>query len=607
MEQQTIIIPNLAIAGYRSFSKEPQYFDQFAKINLFIGQNNAGKSNVLRFLMELYQQASEQLHDHHFPKKEFSLDYALVQHLPDKPGMLLGTGEKIDIDELPPEHRLITHLSHQGQRSIAGQHFLKVMKKKAETDDTLLCWTLYKAPVRQGGTDIENVWSDAVASLLDSEIEELWKILTGKGYGGHRDNLEPDIRKRMATRPVQMKAQLIPAIRRIGEKGSSSDDFDGTGIIDRLAKLQHPSKLSSYQSEKKQFEDITNFLRDVVDCPDAVVEIPEEKHTIHVHMDGKVLPIESLGTGIHEVVILAAAATVLSKHVVCIEEPELHLNPILQRKLIRYLSKHTDNQYFITTHSNVLMDVPDAEIYHIKLVKGASIVERVTSGRQKSAVYEDLGYHPSDLLQANCIIWVEGPSDRIYLNWWLESMDKDLVEGIHYSIMFYGGRLLSHLSNAEIDQQHVDDFISLRRLNNRGVILIDSDRRDEDSDINATKQRLQDEFDSGPGHAWITQGREIENYLLAEQVEAAIKAVHPKVKEIGPFGKYDNTLKIQGGGGNATQADKIKVAREITKQNQPDLSMYDLKTQLNKLIEFIWESNSVPAAPKDEQHVLAPV
>ncbi|MCI5189334.1 MAG: hypothetical protein D3905_05960 [Candidatus Electrothrix sp. AS4_5] len=210
-----------------------------------------------------------------------------------------------------------------------------------------------------------------------------------------------------------------------------------------------------------------------------------------------------------------------------------------------------------------LMDVPEAEIYHIKLVNGASVVKRVTSGSHKSAICEDLGYHPSDLLQANCILWVEGPSDRIYLNWWLHSMDADLVEGIHYSIMFYGGRLLAHLSNAEIEQ-HVEEFISLRKINNRGVILIDSDRIDEDSDINSTKQRLQGQFDAGPGHAWITEGREIENYLPPEQVEAAIKAVHPKVKNSGPFGKYDNTLKIQGASGKETQANKVNVARHIT-------------------------------------------
>lgn len=49
----TILIPNLAIAGYRSFGAQTQYFDRFAKINIFIGQNNAGKSNVLRFLHEV--------------------------------------------------------------------------------------------------------------------------------------------------------------------------------------------------------------------------------------------------------------------------------------------------------------------------------------------------------------------------------------------------------------------------------------------------------------------------------------------------------------------------------------------------------------------------
>ncbi|RWX42799.1 hypothetical protein VT99_14321, partial [Candidatus Electrothrix marina] len=172
-----------------------------------------------------------------------------------------------------------------------------------------------------------------------------------------------------------------------------------------------------------------------------------------------------------------------------------------------------------------------------------------------------------------------------------KSMNEDLVEGIHYSIMFYGGRLLSHLSNAETESQDINDFISLRKLNNRGVILIDSDKEKSRSRINGTKRRLRDEFDTGPGHAWITEGREIENYLPAEQVEAAIGDVCPKAKKRGPFGKYDNTLKIKGGQGKATQANKVNVARHITEQYQADLSGYDLKKQLNKLTEFIREAN----------------
>ena len=86
----------------------------------------------------------------------------------------------------------------------------------------------------------------------------------------------------------------------------------------------------------------------------------------------------------------------------------------------------------------------------------------------------DLGYRASDLLQANCIIWVEGPSDRIYLKYWLKAYDPDLVEGVHYTIMFYGGRLLRHLS---ADDEEIDEFINLRRINQNLVIIIDSDRK----------------------------------------------------------------------------------------------------------------------------------
>lgn len=577
----TILIPNLAIAGYRSFGKQPQYFERFAKVNIFIGQNNAGKSNVLRFLHEIYPQASE--------RDGLKID-SLAKHLPDRPPILLGIGEEVDRTDpkrpvLPDDHRLVVGKQDEQQKKVAAEVFGKLFSEKSHLDKTALCWTLLTLPDRK---DHQESWSKAAKALQDHEMQQVWALLTGMGGGDRRNSWEPQVLQRMPASPKSIKTQLIPAIRQIGVKGSTSEAFDGTGIIERVAKLQNPGVHS--QTSRQSFNAIRDFLRDVIDRPEAAIEVPYERDTILVHMDGKVLPIESLGSGIHEVIILASAATVLEDHVVCIEEPELHLNPILQKKLLRYISRQTQNQYFITTHSAALMDTPGAEVYHVRLSGGASIVERATSNEHRSAVCEDLGYHPSDLLQANCVVWVEGPSDRIYLNWWLGSVAPDLVEGIHYSVMFYGGRLAAHLSQAP-DSAEIDDFISLRRLNRRGVMIIDSDRDKPHTPVNATKRRLQQEFDSGPGHAWITDGREIENYVQPTQVAKAITATHPKATQIADAGKYSSLMLIKSAKGRQTVASKVEVARYIADHFEPDLAMLDLKKRVLALRSFILDSN----------------
>jgi len=590
-EESIVLLKGFGFSGYRSFGNELTKIAPLRKVNLIIGKNNIGKSNIVNFLSEQYSYfVSKAKNQRQIGKHQDITFKDIDRHISEKRAdhRISFPVFRSEIDEyirklLPDDQRNRAH-RELAKKLLTSEHFSDV------NGDV---WFTYKSANYNGDFSLEVEVDDILPALEHHEWRSLWSALTNRRQGDIKAHWVPETIKAISYIPSQMpNIEVIPAIRKIGSAGSEAGDYSGEGIIERLAKIQNPPLVE--QADKEKFIAINNFVREVLENRSAEIEIPYERDMILIHMDKKTLPLESLGTGVHEVVILAAAATLLENTILCVEEPELHLHPLLQKKLVKYLADSTNNQYFFTTHSAHLLDAVESEIFHVTQFDGSSSVSAIASTKERSSICNDLGYKASDILQANCIIWVEGPSDRIYLNYWIAAKNPNLVEGVHYSIMFYGGRLFSHLTALDGDevQGRIDDFISVRKLNRNTVIMFDSDKEHSRARLNATKKRLKAEFDSGLGFAWVTKGREVENYLDYDKIEASVVAVHPSASHLLAKGEWENLLKYKKTRSTEERtASKVKVAKHYVENNDVDLSILDLNERIRDLCVFISEVN----------------
>jgi putative ATP-dependent endonuclease of the OLD family len=197
-------------------------------------------------------------------------------------------------------------------------------------------------------------------------------------------------------------------------------------------------------------------------------------------------------------------------------------------------------------------------------------------------VLDILGVRAGHVLQANCVIWVAGPSDRLYIRRWLDLWsDRGVVEGRDYACVFYGGRLARHLTMADAS----DDLLHLARINRRAIVVMDSDRRGPTAPIGTTKLRLQDEVTRAGGDAWITAGREIENYLSL-----------PVLRRIGfhasaAWGPYVDVPQEMGG----TRTDKLDLARRAAEATTfDDLDVLDLIERIDAICGLIRRWSGAP-------------
>lgn len=310
----------------------------------------------------------------------------------------------------------------------------------------------------------------------------------------------------------------------------------------------------------------------------------------------------------HQLIILLTAVLSNEGRLYGIEEPEIHLHSHLQRAFIDFLVNETSNSYVITTHSPSIINMPFTGSTSLKDAISVIALTNDGTGSTGGPITEsqamldaihDIGINASDLLQATGIIWVEGPSDRIYLNRWIALRAPDLTEGLHYHFLYYGGRLLSHYE-VKADEDEAEGLINLLRINRNSIVIIDSDRRAAGDAISEFKSRVEVEAAAAGITCWITAGREIENYVHDDAVNRTFSDQNQLGYTLGQFGKIDEELssatKAAGVRERKYENGKVRYSKRIAEHIERNHTPYDLEARMSMLISLIRRWNSLPVA-----------
>lgn len=413
---------SIKIKNYKCFEEETG-FDEIQRVNLIIGKNNSGKSSLLDAIEILV-------------KGKYEFDHANWRS---------ATTPQIIFKSIISEEiasRTFPHGSSGGL--IHGNHH--------EYGKSYI------------GREIEwtrNAQGDMHTQLIGCDDKEINPPL--RECGNYTQNLTDN----MPT-PLEGKTfRRVIAERDILPEIDDNDNIDiqpnGNGITKAIQCFINNVTLPSTLVENNILDALNNIFAHDAIFTDIVCQ-RENKHW-EIYLEEKEkgrIALSKSGSGLKTVITVLVCIFLvpelekkpLNHYIFGFEELENNIHPALLRRLNNYIYKSSvDNDfiYFLTTHSNVLIDQfstqDDAQIIHITQSETKSECTTAKTYVENNGILDDLDVRASDLLQANGVIWVEGPSDRVYLNRWIHLYSNGLLkEGTHYQIIFYGGRLLNHLS-----------------------------------------------------------------------------------------------------------------------------------------------------------------
>lgn len=530
--------------------------DLFGHINIFVGENNTGKSRLMRLMAKMETHHIDLRHlvneNHISLSGTLELGIKCIQRFVDYSRR--SKNQKVIGINIDFHQSILTELTYlmdvnrdifSAYREFYNSFNLSRESIVVDTDKINFSSSYYNE-------DTQSYYEHLNDALL-YEVQKLWGILDALPKENELNFCNIFIGTLRTLRIIDIEYHLSRNPKKLGDSDrelqTSKIDVDDvferiyrdeykfpaapktlvfTGmtiyreLIDYLLGLQEKREvIQKYQEflSKNFFDGKPIVLMPAIDKGYVRIKIGDEHERV----------ISELGDGLQTIIILTFLPFVKNEQheraYVYMDEPEMFLHPGMQRKLLMALSTLNFCTFFMTTHSNHLLDItidlPGVTIFNFQKSTSESfegnpkvIVKKVDSDR--SSCLELLGVRNSSVFLANSTLWVEGITDRWYLKAMLDSYIEAtgqyaFKEDIHYAFVEYGGGCITHWSFLEEESDNDEDLreqIEVQYLCSKAMVIADHD--------NATgeKQKRQERLKELLKERFVLlEGKEIENAL----------------------------------------------------------------------------------------------
>lgn len=390
-------ISNIEIKNFRSIGHINVPLDKF---NVFVGQNNHGKSNFLEAIEWFYNSSGnlDEIKRRGTDTKDISVEIEFsniqsgLENMKNKKLKVnlkskLGDFEKVKIvARVSEEKKSIERLwlnPENGEYEAIGvgvNNFLNDFLPKLQFVKTE---THLKDVSKYGSkTEIGQMLSGVVNEILVSEDKE---------YAAFIDQFN----KLFIGEDSKVSRELC----KIGER-----------VETYLKKQFKECEKVHFEVSSPKFEDLLKNFETSID-------------------DGHKTTASEKGDGMQRALMLAIIQTYaqyrrenenIKNFVFLIDEAELHLHPTAQRSLKDALAELSNkgDQVIVTSHSSVLIadEIASQKLFKVEKTEKVTDIVPIEETEKPSVVYDLLGGNPADLLLPRNFLLVEGTSDKKFLD-----------------------------------------------------------------------------------------------------------------------------------------------------------------------------------------------